>query len=301
VANAKVVVMSLRYSVATDSAGSYRIAGVPVGPQELRALAPEMDPAPTTVEVQAGRIARVDFALEPFKPPAQGAILGKVTRDAGTAPMPHAFVATPHVVDAGTLEDGGVRAGDDGIFLATGLVPGWHELRVAALGCEDEPFRAYVVDGRTTIVFLDMVRSRPGAAPAGSRPAAPPSQAPRPDSAGSSPAAFEPVRALDDTTGMGAESAAGGLTRLPDSLLVAFEVPARESDPAGRRDALVGIYDRQGHGVRSLVTLPLAAGRYLIRWDGRDDAGQPVTPGFYLLRVRAGGEVIWEQSVPTPP
>jgi hypothetical protein len=304
VPNAKVVVVSLRYSVGADSTGSYRIAGVPVGSQELRALAPEMAPAPATVLVEAGKIARVDFALEPYKPPARGTVLGKITKDAGTAPLPHAFVATPGVLDPGAVQDGGVRADDNGIFLATGLVPGWQEMRVAALGYQDTPLRAYVVDGQTTLVFLDLTRSKLGAGPTGGAPAAPASAAqaaaaPGPPAVGSAdqPAAFAPVRALGDTAGMGAQSPAG----LPDSLLVAFEVPARENDPAGSREVLVGLYDRQEREVRSLVSLPLAPGRYLIRWDGRDDAGRPVPPGFYLLRVRAAGEILFEKPVPTPP
>lgn len=48
------------------------------------------------------------------------------------------------------------------------------------------------------------------------------------------------------------------------------------------------VCDLLGRRVRSLVSQPLAAGRYEATWDGRDRAGSPAANGTYLLRLRAG-------------
>ena len=47
----------------------------------------------------------------------------------------------------------------------------------------------------------------------------------------------------------------------------------------------VAIYDTQGRRVRSLADGPAPAGLHELRWDGRDDAGQAVGGGVYLVRV----------------
>jgi hypothetical protein len=47
----------------------------------------------------------------------------------------------------------------------------------------------------------------------------------------------------------------------------------------------VGIYDVQGRLVRSLVNRVDAAGAHEVRWEGRDDAGQPVASGIYFARL----------------
>ncbi len=49
------------------------------------------------------------------------------------------------------------------------------------------------------------------------------------------------------------------------------------------------IHDLSGRTVRTL-TGPAAAGRHVFRWDGRDDGGEPVGSGAYLVRLRAGGQ-----------
>jgi hypothetical protein len=45
------------------------------------------------------------------------------------------------------------------------------------------------------------------------------------------------------------------------------------------------IHDLQGRRVRTLAGGRLAAGRYALAWDLRDDAGRPVAPGVYLARL----------------
>ena len=48
------------------------------------------------------------------------------------------------------------------------------------------------------------------------------------------------------------------------------------------------IYNLLGQPVAALVQGPRAAGTFSVRWDGRDQAGRPVTSGVYLYQLRAG-------------
>ncbi|MCY3737836.1 MAG: hypothetical protein OXG13_15610 [Gemmatimonadaceae bacterium] len=49
------------------------------------------------------------------------------------------------------------------------------------------------------------------------------------------------------------------------------------------------VRDLLGRTVRTLAVGPAAAGRHVWSWDGRDDAGEPVGNGAYLVHLRAGG------------
>jgi hypothetical protein len=62
-----------------------------------------------------------------------------------------------------------------------------------------------------------------------------------------------------------------------------IEFFVRDGDPA----ALVQIVGRRHREARTLeASLPLSADRPVeVTWDGRDDAGSPVRPGKYRLRV----------------
>ena len=51
-----------------------------------------------------------------------------------------------------------------------------------------------------------------------------------------------------------------------------------------------GLYDVQGHLVRSLENRVIAEGSYTLRWDGRTANGAQAASGVYWLRVDAGGE-----------
>ena len=53
------------------------------------------------------------------------------------------------------------------------------------------------------------------------------------------------------------------------------------------------IYNVQGQIVRRLANGWKTAGRYQIRWDGRDDSGKAVASGLYLLQMSSG---TWQQS-----
>ena len=60
--------------------------------------------------------------------------------------------------------------------------------------------------------------------------------------------------------------------------------------PGGARNAVsLVIYDVRGARVRTLVNTEKAAGRYTAQWDGRNDAGAPVSSGVYFYRMVAGG------------
>jgi hypothetical protein len=50
----------------------------------------------------------------------------------------------------------------------------------------------------------------------------------------------------------------------------------------------LNVYDLQGRLVNSLLQDDLAAQRYEVRWNGRDDAGQPVPAGLYLATLASG-------------
>ena len=63
--------------------------------------------------------------------------------------------------------------------------------------------------------------------------------------------------------------------------VIAFDLPV---------DGLVSIriYNVVGQFVRKLVNGWTPAGSYRVKWDGRDDAGKPVSSGVYLCRFKAG-------------
>jgi predicted outer membrane repeat protein len=52
----------------------------------------------------------------------------------------------------------------------------------------------------------------------------------------------------------------------------------------------LSIFDVMGRQVRTLVEGRQASGVNSATWDGRDDAGKAVSPGVYLVRLRAGGD-----------
>lgn len=53
--------------------------------------------------------------------------------------------------------------------------------------------------------------------------------------------------------------------------------------------ATVRIYSIAGRLVRELLAEPLAAGPHDVTWNGRDDQGQSVASGVYLVQMRAPG------------
>ncbi len=53
-------------------------------------------------------------------------------------------------------------------------------------------------------------------------------------------------------------------------------------------DIDVAVYSITGQRVATLVRGLRPAGRYEMRWDGRDDAGQAMASGVYVTRLQAG-------------
>jgi hypothetical protein len=51
------------------------------------------------------------------------------------------------------------------------------------------------------------------------------------------------------------------------------------------------IFDIAGRAVRTLADGQQTAGRHSLVWDGRSDAGQMVSSGFYFCRLQADGEI----------
>jgi photosystem II stability/assembly factor-like uncharacterized protein len=71
----------------------------------------------------------------------------------------------------------------------------------------------------------------------------------------------------------------------------AAEVPITFNLPAGSRRATIHIWNRFGKNVRTLLDEKNpAAGQRTVRWDRRDDNGEPVRPGAYIYRLTSDGE-----------
>ncbi|RLG56741.1 MAG: hypothetical protein DRN95_06435 [Candidatus Hydrothermarchaeota archaeon] len=58
----------------------------------------------------------------------------------------------------------------------------------------------------------------------------------------------------------------------------------------------IGIYDVKGRSVRSLVEGEIEPGRWKVFWDGRDERGNPVASGVYVIRMEAGSRT-WCRKV----
>ena len=60
---------------------------------------------------------------------------------------------------------------------------------------------------------------------------------------------------------------------------------------AAREKVQLAIFDLSGRLVRILLEQEQNAGRYQIRWDGRDEKGKVVGSGMYVCRLKAGTQV----------
>ena len=108
------------------------------------------------------------------------------------------------------------------------------------------------------------------------------------------------TRSTSPITGVEAESD----TREPVSfaLLGAYPSPFNESTrvrytlPRAARVSL-RVLDVLGKPVRVLARGQQAPGEHTVRWDGRDDAGQSLPSGVYLIRLESGGQVATRKLV----
>jgi len=55
--------------------------------------------------------------------------------------------------------------------------------------------------------------------------------------------------------------------------------------------------DAAGHRMRAIDLGSVGAGMSRLNFDGRDDAGKPLTTGVYFYRVHASGETITRKIV----
>lgn len=62
-------------------------------------------------------------------------------------------------------------------------------------------------------------------------------------------------------------------------------------------DIELELYDVRGRRVARIAHSRFAAGTHIVRWNGRDTAGNNVASGVYVLRVRNGGEVLTSKIV----
>jgi hypothetical protein len=68
----------------------------------------------------------------------------------------------------------------------------------------------------------------------------------------------------------------------PDTV-IRFALPALEQ-------VELAVYNVAGQKVAMLVQGVRPTGAYSVRWDGRDDQGQPLASGVYVYRLRAGNQ-----------
>ena len=62
-------------------------------------------------------------------------------------------------------------------------------------------------------------------------------------------------------------------------------------------DVLITVYDAMGRKVKLLHAEPQYRGRYVAQWDGRDDNGQRVASGPYVVEIRTGSNTAYLKLV----
>lgn len=73
---------------------------------------------------------------------------------------------------------------------------------------------------------------------------------------------------------------------VPESLAPAFAGGGRRRVHAVR--VVADLYNVRGQRIRRLVSADLSPGNHTLAWDGRNDRGELVSAGLYVLRLRAG-------------
>jgi hypothetical protein len=66
---------------------------------------------------------------------------------------------------------------------------------------------------------------------------------------------------------------------------IGFDIPAANGQQVSVR---IDIYNLQGQRIRTLIHEERSPGHYQVQWNGLDDAGNPVSTGIYLLRMKSG-------------
>jgi len=57
-------------------------------------------------------------------------------------------------------------------------------------------------------------------------------------------------------------------------------------------DIVLQIYDLSGRKVRTLITGQMLSGKHEVRWNSRDDTGQPVASGVYIYQLKVGTQQV---------
>ena len=57
------------------------------------------------------------------------------------------------------------------------------------------------------------------------------------------------------------------------------------------------VYDVLGREVATLVNEVRPAGVYTVRWDGRNDRGEPVSSGIYLYQLKVGSATATKKMI----
>ena len=69
-----------------------------------------------------------------------------------------------------------------------------------------------------------------------------------------------------------------------------FEIPENEH-------VQIIVYDLLGYKVRTITNQPYIPGHYVLNWDGRNQAGQQVASGAYILRMKAGNYIDYKKMM----
>ncbi|HYJ33137.1 MAG TPA: S8 family serine peptidase [Candidatus Binatia bacterium] len=84
----------------------------------------------------------------------------------------------------------------------------------------------------------------------------------------------------------------------PNPFLRATDIPFTLAGSGAPVAADLRVFDARGRLVKTLVDSDQATARqYLIRWDGRDEAGRPAAAGIYFYRLRAAGRELVRRLV----
>jgi hypothetical protein len=69
-----------------------------------------------------------------------------------------------------------------------------------------------------------------------------------------------------------------------------FEIPKNEH-------VQIIVYNLLGYKVRTITNQPYTPGHYVLNWDGRNQAGQQVASGAYILRMKAGNYIDYKKMM----
>ncbi|MCA9727991.1 MAG: T9SS type A sorting domain-containing protein, partial [Candidatus Eisenbacteria bacterium] len=107
-------------------------------------------------------------------------------------------------------------------------------------------------------------------------------------------------RKLEADGGMAIKLPAGDTRLAPELLPTSVELLAARPNPFSSSTNIdfrlpaegqvdLQVFEVSGRAVRTLVSQSLPAGEHVISWDGRNDQGQSVGAGIFLVRLQANG------------